>query len=123
MLAEMADPKKLIAFDRNRDIMVTMAENTEKATRPQLAELVRLLVQRVQAKEQTIDPASIEWTPPARPFYAGLVVAPPDGLRAPVAIQLAREALGVHLTQPARSTTTAVTQRHLHAGHLLPTCR
>jgi hypothetical protein len=69
MLAELPNPDKLIAFDRNRKVMTTMAENVEKATRPQLAELVRLLVQRVQAKERVIDPATIEWTPPARPFF------------------------------------------------------
>ncbi len=60
---------QLVAFDRNRTIMVTMAENVEKATRPQLQELVQLLVERVQAKERTVDPESIEWTPPARPFF------------------------------------------------------
>ena len=42
--------------------------SVEKATRPQLADLVQLLVERVQAKDWSVDPASIEWTPPARPF-------------------------------------------------------
>ena len=69
MLAELPDPNKLIAFDRNRRIMVSMAENVEKATRSQLQELVQLLVERVQGKDRTVDPASIEWTPPARPFF------------------------------------------------------
>jgi hypothetical protein len=46
-------------------------------------------------------------------------LAPPDGLRAPVAIQLEREAGGVHLTHPARSMIVAVTHesgllRHPH---------
>ena len=50
MLAELPDPNKLVAFDRNRRVMVTMAENVEQATRPQLAELVQLLVERVQAR-------------------------------------------------------------------------
>jgi hypothetical protein len=49
--------------------MVTLAENVERATRPQLADLVQILVERVQAKDRTVDPASIEWTPPARPFF------------------------------------------------------
>ena len=69
MLAELPDPNKLVAFDRNRHVMVTMAENVEKATRPQLAELVQLLVERVQAKGRSLDPDSIEWTPSARPFF------------------------------------------------------
>ena len=33
-LAELPDLYKLVAFDRNRRAMVTMAENVEKATRP-----------------------------------------------------------------------------------------
>ena len=69
MLAELPDPNKLLAFDRNRHVMVTMAENVEKATRPQLQELVQLLVERVQATGRTVEPESIEWTPPARPFF------------------------------------------------------
>jgi hypothetical protein len=78
MLAELPDPNKLIAFDRNRHVMVTMAENIERATRPQLADLVRLLVERVQASGRSVDPASIAWTPPARPFFdqAALLVRP-----------------------------------------------
>jgi Recombinase len=40
LLAELPDPDKLVAFDRNRHVMVTMAESVQKATRPQLAELV-----------------------------------------------------------------------------------
>jgi hypothetical protein len=48
---------------------VTMAENVEHATRPQLADLVQLLVEGVQAKDRTVDPASIVWTPPAKPFF------------------------------------------------------
>jgi hypothetical protein len=90
MLAELPDPNKLVAFDRNRNIMVTMAENVEKATRLQLAELVQLLVERVQAKERVIDPATIEWAPPARPFFEGMAVAPPGGLKPPTATQRPR---------------------------------
>jgi hypothetical protein len=67
--AELPDPDKLVAFDRNRHVMMTMAENIEKASRPQLAELVQLLVERVQTSGRTVEPASIEWTPPARPFF------------------------------------------------------
>jgi hypothetical protein len=84
MLAELPDPNKLVAFDRNRQVMVSMAENVEKATRPQLAELVQLLVDRLQAKDRSVDPASIEWTPPARPFFGegALLWRPPTDLGA-----------------------------------------
>ena len=62
-------PGPAVCVVANRNIMTTMAENIERATRPQLQELVQLLVERVQAKERVIDPATIEWTPPARPFF------------------------------------------------------
>jgi hypothetical protein len=65
MLAELPDPNKLVAFDRNRRMMVTMAENVDRATRPQLAELVQLLVEGITAVGRTVDPESIVWTPPA----------------------------------------------------------
>ncbi len=69
MLAELPDSNKLLAFDRNPHVMVTMVENVKKATPEQLAELVQLLVDRVHVKGGTVDPESIEWTPPARPFF------------------------------------------------------
>lgn len=53
-LTELPDANKLVAFDRNRGVMVTMATNIEKAIRPQLAELVQLLVERVQAKGRSV---------------------------------------------------------------------
>ena len=56
MLAELPDPNKLVAFDRNRHIMVTMAENVERATRPQLADLVQLLVERSPGQGQDRGP-------------------------------------------------------------------
>lgn len=60
---------------------VTMAENVEQATRPQLAELVQLLVERVQTKARTVEPGSIEWAPPRPPVLRACCVAmaPPDG--------------------------------------------
>jgi hypothetical protein len=39
-----------------------------------------LVVERVQAQEGSVDPATIGWTSPARPFFAVVGVAPPDGL-------------------------------------------
>ena len=59
----------------------TIAENVGTASRSQLAEPIRLLVERVQGSGRTVDPMSIEWTPPARPFFEEVarVLAPPDG--------------------------------------------
>jgi hypothetical protein len=70
--SELPDPNRLEAFDRNRRAMVTMAENVDRATPTQLAELVQLVVERVKAVGRTVDPESLEWTPPARPFFGKL---------------------------------------------------
>ena len=55
LLAELPDPNKLVAFDRDRRVMVTMVENAEKATRPR---------------------RTCSWV--------GHEVAPPDGLEPPI---------------------------------------
>ena len=67
--AELPDPNKLLAFDRNRRVMVTMAENVDGRPAAARQELVQLLVERVKAVGRTVEPASIERTPPARPFF------------------------------------------------------
>jgi hypothetical protein len=38
-------------------------------TRTMLAELVQLLIERLQAQGRTVEPGSIEWTPTGRPFF------------------------------------------------------
>lgn len=43
----------------NRSVKVTMAEHVGRATRPRLAELVQLLVERVKATGRTVDPAAL----------------------------------------------------------------
>lgn len=68
-LASLPDRDKLIAFDRNRGVMASMAENIDAATPAQLTELIALLVESVIASGGRIDPATIVWTPPARPFF------------------------------------------------------
>ena len=79
MLAELPDPNKVVAFDGNRHMMVAMAENVDQAPVPQLEDLVQLLVERVLAKGRVVDPASIEWAPPARLRGRCVAMAPPDG--------------------------------------------
>ena len=120
MLAELPDPDKLVAFDRNRNVMVTMAENVEKATRPQLQELVQLLVERVQAKERSVDPESIEWTPPARPFYGVFGGGAPGRARG-ANCQTRGEAGGVPVAAPthknARYTSRLVASQCLFSTY------
>ncbi len=68
-LAGLPDRDKLIAFDRNRGVMTSMAENIDAAIPAQLTELIGLLVESVVASDGVIDAATIVWTPPARPFF------------------------------------------------------
>lgn len=105
LLAELPDPNKLVAFDRNRHVMVTMTENVEKATRPQLTELVQLLVERIQTKGRTADPESIEWTAPARPFFepAALLWRPRTDLRERRSPSPARRTRSRGTRQPSES--------------------
>lgn len=60
------DHEKLVTFDRHREILVSMADNVERASPDQLRELVELLVERVVVKDCRV--AAVEWTPAARPF-------------------------------------------------------
>ena len=67
--------------------MAAMAEAVDRATPTQRREVVRLLVERVVARNGTVSAAAITWTPPARPFFVGasscVAGAPPDGLEPP----------------------------------------
>jgi site-specific DNA recombinase len=69
-LALLPDSDKLVAFDRNRRIMTSMAANVSAATSAQQGELVQMLVERVVASGGKVSERDITWTPPARPFFA-----------------------------------------------------
>jgi DNA invertase Pin-like site-specific DNA recombinase len=69
-LAMLPDSDKLVAFDRNRKIMTSMAANVNASTPAKHAELVQMLVERVQASGGKVSEREITWTPPARPFFA-----------------------------------------------------
>jgi len=69
------DHEKLVAFDRHRGILVSMAENLARATPAQQAELVALLVERVVVTASEV--REIVWTPAARPFF-GTAEAPAE---------------------------------------------
>jgi hypothetical protein len=58
----------LVLFDRQREILLSMAENVERATPEQLEELIAHLVERVETAERKV--TAVVWTPPARPFFA-----------------------------------------------------
>lgn len=73
----------LALFDRNRALMVGMATSIDRATPEQVREVLPMLIERVVAVDGSI--AAIDWTGPARPFFAAVAVAPPDGLGYPLA--------------------------------------
>lgn len=68
-LAGMPDHDKLALFDRQREILLSMAENIERATPPQLGELIGHLVERVETASKRV--TLVVWTAPARPFFVG----------------------------------------------------
>jgi hypothetical protein len=53
----------------HRKVVESMAENLDRATPEQRADLVRLLVHRAEAKDRALVATSIVWTPPVRPFF------------------------------------------------------
>ena len=75
-LAGMPDHDKLVLFDRQREILLSMAENIERATPAQLAELIGHLVERVATTSKRV--TRVVWTPPARPFFVGADVVADD---------------------------------------------
>jgi hypothetical protein len=79
LLAAIPDESRVVAFDRNRRVIESMAENVEAATLLQRQELARLLIERVEVRHHEVE--SVVWTGPTRPFFA--VGAPPDGLEPP----------------------------------------
>ena len=77
-LAGTPDNDNLVMFDRKREIMLSMAENIERATPAQLQELVSQLVERVETAGRRF--TRVVWTPPVRPFFgAGEAVADDSG--------------------------------------------
>ena len=80
-LTMLPDDDKLVLFDRHRRLMVSMAENVAAATPEQLRELILMLVERAETRDRGLGP--VRWTGPARPFFAVVGVAPPDGLEPP----------------------------------------
>jgi hypothetical protein len=80
-LSMLPDDGKLVLFDRQRKVLVDMAENVAAATPEQLRELVLMLVERAETRGREL--GAVTWTGPARPFFGVVAVAPPDGLEPP----------------------------------------
>lgn len=67
-LAGLPDDDKLVLFDRERDVLLSMAENLVRATPEQLQRLLARIVERVDTADREV--VRVLWTPPARPFFA-----------------------------------------------------
>lgn len=65
-MSQLAEGNKVILFDRNRQVMTSMAQNISAATTEQRGELARLLIDRAVATDGLVE---IEWSGPARPFF------------------------------------------------------
>jgi hypothetical protein len=61
------DLSKIVDFDARRDVLVSMAENVERATPSQRRELVELRLERVEIAGRAVD--DVAWTPAAAAFF------------------------------------------------------
>jgi DNA invertase Pin-like site-specific DNA recombinase len=83
-LALLPSGDRLALFDRNRSLMVGLATSVDRATPDQLRELVGMLVAAAELRDGSL---SLDWTGPARPFFApraAVGMAPPDGSDPPL---------------------------------------
>ena len=67
-LAALPDRDKLVLFDRQREVLLSMAENLQRATPAQVQELLAKLVERIEITDGRV--TRIVWVPAARPFFA-----------------------------------------------------
>lgn len=67
-LAARPDEDKVVLFDRQREVLLSMAENVARATPEQLQALLAQIVERVETADKRV--IGVVWTPPARPFFA-----------------------------------------------------
>jgi site-specific DNA recombinase len=78
-LAELPPPmdSNVLAFDRTGEQLLPIATIIRETTPEHQAALIKHIVERVTVTDGAV--TGIELRPEARPFYAGLVMAPPDG--------------------------------------------
>jgi len=78
-LAELPPPEEsnLVAFDRAAGVLLPMAEVIRGTSPGHQRAIVRHVVEHVEVRGGKV--ISIEPRPEARPFFAVVAVAPPDG--------------------------------------------
>src|SRR5674476_1160201 len=66
-LAELPDGDRILAFDAYRARVLALPEAIAVASGSRREELCRIVVERVVVRDRQLE--SIDWTPPARPFF------------------------------------------------------
>ena len=67
----------VLAFDRTGDQLLPIATIIRETTPEHQTALIKHILERVTVTDGEV--TGIELRPEARPFYAGLLMAPPDG--------------------------------------------
>ena len=63
------DDRKIVSLDQRREVLVSMAENVERATPAQRRALIELQVRRVEVARREV--RTVTGTPAAVPFFEG----------------------------------------------------
>lgn len=79
--APSAPISNVLAFDRTGEQLLPIATIIRETTPEHQTALIKHIVERVTVTDGQV--TGIELRPEARPFYAGSVMAPPDGLEPP----------------------------------------
>ena len=79
-LSELPDGARITAFDAHRAWVLALPEAIAEASPARLEELCRIVVAKVVVRDREVQ--SIEWTPPAKPFFGNSGSAP-KGIRTP----------------------------------------
>ena len=78
-LAALPDEDRIRSFDAYRARLLALPEAIAAATPARREELCRILVERVVVRDRQLD--TIDWTPPARPFFERQRACPQGALR------------------------------------------
>ncbi len=66
-LAELPDGDRILAFDAYRARVLALPEAIAAASGARREELCRIVVERIVVRDRQLE--TIDWTPPARPFF------------------------------------------------------
>ena len=76
-LAELPDGDRILAFDAYRSRVLALPEAIAVVSGARREELCLIVVERVVVRDRQLE--TIDWTPPARPFFDKAAGVPPRG--------------------------------------------